>query len=146
MPIPAASSGRSDTASAVLALFGQLHDELRREIEGLDEAETLRSLAGVPSARQRHEEFRRDRRGRAELLDQLGRADALIAELHPAIGAPRLRAHVALPTLPAAERRRGVTWLIGNDGHAREHVGHAQLTTQLYRAGPDAAVVPGDPD
>jgi hypothetical protein len=128
MPIPAASPRRSDTASAVLALFGQLHDEVRREIEGLDEiglnwspgpgmnsvativthlvgseAETLRSVAGVPADRDRNDEFRRERRSRAELLDQLHRADDLIAELEPAIGAPRLRAHLALPTLPAAE-------------------------------------------
>jgi len=41
---------------------------------------------------------------------------------------------LALPTLPVDERRSGLTWLVGNYGHGREHVGQIQLTRQLYRA------------
>ncbi len=51
-------------------------------------------------------------------------------------GAARLQRLLSLPTLPAEERRSGLTWLAGNYGHAREHVGHIQLTAQLYRAAP----------
>jgi hypothetical protein len=143
----------------VLVLFVQLHDHVRHEIRGLDdgglhwspgpganpittivthmvgsEAETLRCVAGVPSHRHRESEFGQGRRTREDVLRELGEADALIAELGPEIGPHNLRRMIALPTLPATERRSGLTWLVGNYGHAREHVGHIQLTAQLYGA------------
>jgi hypothetical protein len=159
MPIPAAPVGRADVASSVLTLFEQLHDQVREEIAGLDDAavnwtpgpgantiativthmigsesETLRCVAGVPWTRDREGEFSRGRRALAEIIDDLRSADELIATLKSAIGSHRLRTVMTLPTLPATERRSGLTWLVGNYGHAREHVGHIQLTTQLYRA------------
>ena len=143
----------------MLTLFEQLHDQVREEIAGLDdaavnwspgpgantiativthlvgsEAETLRCVAGVPCTRDREGEFSRGHRAVAEIVDELRRADELIAALRLEIGWRRLRTVMTLPTLPAAERRSGLTWLVGNYGHAREHVGHIQLTTQLYRA------------
>jgi Protein of unknown function (DUF1572) len=157
MPIPAAPTGRTDVVSTVLRLFEQLHDEIRHEIGGLDdaglnwspgpgtnsiativthvvgsEAETLRCVAGAACDRHRDEEFTRGRRRRAHILGELERADELMAELRPHIAVARLRTHLTLPTLPASERRSGLTWLLGNYGHAREHVGHIQLTRQLY--------------
>jgi len=161
MPIPAAPVGRSGVAATVLRLFEQLHDQIRGEIDGLDdaalnwspgagansiativthvvgsEAETLRCVATVPCARVREAEFALGTRSVAEVLGELDAADALIAALWSEIGANRLRATVALPTLPAHERRTGLTWLVGNYGHGREHVGHIQMTKQLYRARP----------
>jgi len=160
MPIPAAPVGRFDVASTVLRLFEQLHDQIRGEIDGLDgdalnwapgagansiativahvvgsEAETLRCVAGAPSTRDRDEEFTRGRRDADAILRELRAADDLIEQLTPDMGTQRLRGLIALPTLPAGERRSGLTWLVGNYGHAREHVGHIQLTKQLYRAG-----------
>jgi hypothetical protein len=98
------------------------------------ESETLRCVAGVLCTRDRDGEFSRGHRAVAEIVDELRGADELIATLRSEIGPHRLRAVMALPTLPAAERRSGLTWLVGNYGHAREHVGHIQLTKQLYRA------------
>ena len=159
MPIPSAPIGRGDVASTVLVLLGQLHDQVRQEIEGLDdvglnwspgpgtnsiattvvhmvgsEAETVRCVAGVPVVRDREGEFRGGRQSRDDVLRQLRMADELIAELHGAIGMHHLRRRVTLPTLPAAERRSGLTWLVGVYGHGREHVGHIQLTKQLFQA------------
>jgi hypothetical protein len=140
-------------------LFEQLHDQIREELAGLDdaalnwspgpdgnsiativthvvgsEAETLRCVANVPCSRNREAEFVPDARSVAEVLSELDGADALIAALRPAIDAKRLRATVGLPTLPAHERRTGLTWLVGNYGHGREHVGHIQMTRQLYHS------------
>jgi hypothetical protein len=158
MPIPAAPVGRSDVASTVLVLLGQLHDQVRAELDGLDdaglhwspgpgtnsiativthlvgsEAETLRCVAGVPNLRRRDDEFRPRPARAADVLGQLAGADALIGDLRPALGPHRLRTLMALPTLPDAERRSGLTWLVGSYGHGREHVGHIQLTRQLYQ-------------
>jgi len=69
-----------------------------------------------------------------DVLDALRAADELLASLQPQIGAHRLQRALALPTLPVDERRSGLTWLVGNYGHGREHVGQIQLTRQLYRA------------
>jgi hypothetical protein len=42
-----------------------------------------------------------------------------------------LAARCSLPTLPEHERRTGLAWLLGNYGHAREHLGQLLLTKQL---------------
>jgi hypothetical protein len=156
MPIPADAEGVGD-ASAVLALFRQLHGQLRDEVMDMDpeslhwvptrgansvstlvvhligsEAETLRSVAGQPGERDRDSEFADRRHTSGDLLELLIEADDLIASVEPYIDSARLQASVALPTLPASEVRTGMTWLIGNYGHAREHLGHIQLTKQLH--------------
>jgi hypothetical protein len=157
VPLSAAPKGRADVVSTLLALFEQLHDQVRTEIEGLgddglnwtpgpgansistivthlvgSEAETLRCVAGLPHNRNRDDEFAPRQRGLIDLLGDLHAADELIKEVRPQIASSRLRARIALPTLPADERRSGLTWLVGNYGHAREHVGHIQLTRQLF--------------
>jgi Protein of unknown function (DUF1572) len=158
MPIPAKPDGR-DATSALLALFRQLHDQLRDELSGLDldalnwvptvgansistivthlagsEMETLRSVAGLPSERDRDAEYSGGARTLSEVLGQLDEADVVIATALNHIDEERLESTCALPTLPAAEVRSGLTWLVGNYGHAREHLGHVQLTKQLYQA------------
>ena len=149
--------------SVVLAQFRHLHDELRREVVHRSEAslnwvpcagansvatiithtlgseaETLRAVAGVPAARDRDAEFRRgDQRG-SDVVAQIAAADALLDDLEPALTDDRASAALTLPTLPGDDRRSGMTWLIGNLGHAREHMGHIRLTVQLFDAGRSA--------
>jgi hypothetical protein len=65
------------------------------------------------------------------VLRQLHEADETLASARPRLTSERLAVLVAMPTLDADEMRPGVTWLVGNLGHAREHVGHAMLTKQL---------------
>jgi hypothetical protein len=156
MPIPAAADAQGIT-SAVLALFRQVHEQLRDEVSGLDadainwvptagsnsiatiithlvgsEAETLRSLAGLPCERDRDAEFRVGESTLDQILELLEEADLLITVVKPQIGVERLELSFSLPTLPTEEARSGLTWLVGNYGHAREHLGHVQLTRQLY--------------
>jgi hypothetical protein len=160
MGIPAAPVGRFDVASTVLALFGQVHDQVRHAVRSVDdaglnwaptarsnsiativthlvgsEAETLRCVAGVPCERDRPGEFTRGPQRMAQVLGALRGADALVEELRPAIGPNRLQGVLALPTLAPEQRRTGLAWLIGNYGHAQEHVGEIQLTIQLYLDG-----------
>jgi hypothetical protein len=145
--------------SVVLGQFRQLHQELRREVADRSEAslnwvpcpgansvatiithtvgseaETLRAIAGVPARRDRDAEFRMGEQRRADVLAQIDAADALLDDLEPALIGERASTLVALPTLPTDERRSGMTWLIGNLGHAREHMGHLRLTMQLFDA------------
>src|SRR5271165_712535 len=157
MPIPASSDGGNVT-STVIALLHQVHDQLRDEINGLydnalnwvpttgansistiithlvgSEAETLRSVAGLPCERDRGAEFVAKELTMGEVLELLDRADELITTVAPLLDSDRLTSAIALPTLPAEEVRTGITWLVGNYGHAREHVGHIQLTKQIYQ-------------
>ena len=145
-------------ASTVLILFRQVHDQIREEIEGFDEAslnwtpgpgtnsiatiithivgseaETIRSVVGIVDQRDREAEFSHPWQALAQVRSALEQADLLIATLGPQIDGDRLRALLSLPTLPPEEERSGLTWLVGNYGHAREHVGQIQLTKQLYR-------------
>jgi DinB family protein len=155
VPIPAAPDDSSAT-SAVTSLFRQVHDQLRCELDGLDdnalnwlptpgansivtivthlvasEAETFQSVAGVECERDRDTEFVGRRRTIHEVLGLLDGADDLITELEPRIDTGHLNALIPLPTVPAEEVRPGLTWLIGTYGHAREHVGQVLLTRQL---------------
>ncbi len=69
-----------------------------------------------------------------DLLDQIRQADSLLDDLAPTLTDDRGLAPTALPTLSSDDRRPGMTWLVGNLGHAREHMGHLRLTVQLYDA------------
>jgi hypothetical protein len=156
MPIPAASDGEG-AASAFVALFHQVHDQLREEINGLDadalnwvpvagansiatiithlvgsEAETLLCVAGLPCERDRGAEFAGRELTMGEVLELLDGADSLITAVKPQLGPDGLTTVIALPTLPAEEVRSGLIKILGNYGHAREHVGEIQLTKQLY--------------
>jgi len=157
MPIPAPPAGRATPANVVVALFHQVHDELRGLIRDCDhaalnaapcagansiativthllgsEAETLKTVVGAVCVRDREAEFGRRAQTADALYAQLDAADALLDDVAPALTPARLERAVALPTLPNTEKRPCMTWLIGNLGHAREHVGHAFLTKQLF--------------
>jgi hypothetical protein len=156
VPIPADPAGRADLASTVLALLTQTHAGYRAEIIGLNdetlnwspgpgynsiallvvhsvgsEAETLRSVAGIPGVRDREAEFQPKTYALSQCLALLEEADQLIDELSPLLDEARLGQFCSLPTLSQRERRSGRTWLIGTYGHAREHLGHVQITKQL---------------
>jgi hypothetical protein len=152
-------SNQVETISVVIAQFKELHNELRLEVANRDdgslnwspcpgansvativthtlgsEAETLRAVAGVPGSRDRDAEFKIGSQSQADLLAQIRQADSLLDELAPTLTDDRALTSTALPTLSRDDRRPGMTWLIGNLGHAREHMGHLRLTVQLYDA------------
>jgi hypothetical protein len=158
MPIPSDPAEAFDVASTLMDLFGQAHDQIRDVVTGLDdvglnwaptagansiatiithaigsEAETIRSVVGIDHQRDRDAEFSRSWQTRAAVTGVLDEADLLVATLGPRIDGHRLATHVSLPTLPPEEERSGLTWLMRNYGHLREHVGQIQLTGQLYR-------------
>jgi hypothetical protein len=70
----------------------------------------------------------------ADLLDLIRHADSLLAHLAPLLSNDRVLTPTALPTLSNDDRRTGMTWLIRNLSHAREHMDHLRLTVQLYDA------------
>lgn len=156
VPIPAAPMNDT-TASTVLVLFGQVHQEIHRILDDLDdevlnwvpvpgansiatiithlvgsEAEAIRSVAGLPCERDREAEFVGTWITRADVLRRLEESDELLADLEAGIDARRLSAELSLPTCPPDELRTGLTWLVGTYGHSREHLGHIQITLQLH--------------
>ena len=158
VPISDAPS-QPGAAAPLAALFRRVHDELRSELDGLDdddlnwvpapgansiatiithllgsEGETLRCVAGVASGRDRDAEFVRRWRTMREVLGLLARADHLIEDLEPLLGPQRLSADVRLPTLPDGKAQSGMTWLVTNYGHAPEHLGQVEITSQLRRS------------
>jgi hypothetical protein len=100
------------------------------------EAEAFRTAAGLNEPRDREAEFEMGRQSSGALLAQVDAADRLVGELWPRITEDRLNVVGALPSLPPTETRPMVTWLIGNLGHSREHLGHAHLTRQLQAESP----------
>jgi hypothetical protein len=159
MPIPAAPEPPVTPSSAVLALFRQVHGELRALVHSCDdaslnfvpcpgansiativthmagsEAETMLSLVGRSVPRDRESEFEHGHQSGEEVLRQVDAADQLLDDVAKELTSHRLEAILPLPSLPMTEARPGITWLVGNLGHAREHVGHAFLTKQLYDA------------
>ena len=96
------------------------------------ESETLRCAADLPSERDRESEFEGKKITKAECLRCLT-ARTPSSKTEPRIDATRLQSF-ALPTPPAEQVRSGLTWLVGNFGDGCDHVGHIQLTKQLYLA------------
>jgi hypothetical protein len=152
-------SDQEHAISVLVPQFQELHNELRLEVAKRDDeslnwipcsgansvativthtlgsaAETLRTVAGVSASRNRDGEFKRGSQSQADLLDQIRHADSLLADLAPLLTNDRVLTPTPLPTLPKDDRRTGMTWLIRNLCHAREHMGHLRLTVQLYDA------------
>ena len=142
--------------ATVVELFRAVHAQLRDEVRGLDaaalnwtpapgtnsvavlvvhtlgsEAEVLRTVAAVPSERDRDAEFRVGASADQALLARLDDADALLRDLGGRITAADLAA-----LRPRGDRppQTGLYWLVSDYGHAREHLAHIQLTKQLYAA------------
>ena len=93
------------------------------------EAEVLRVAANVPGSRDRDAEFLAEGNDSADLLLEIDQADSFLEAMAPRITAENLAAE-----LPRGDRppETGLHWLLTNYGHAREHLGHIQLTKQLY--------------
>ena len=141
-------------ASTVRDLYHAAHDQLRKEVEGMDEAalnwtpapetnsvatlivhtlgseaEVLRTVRAVPGHRDRDAEFLARAASPAELVARLGEADAYLDQLTSEMTADDLAA-----IRPRGDRppQTGLYWLLSNYGHAREHLAHIQLTKQIY--------------
>ncbi len=144
--------------ATVAELFRAVHDRLRDEVRGMDrealnwapgpetnsaaalivhtlgsEAEVLRAVRAVPGERDRDAEFRVQAGTADDLIARLDAADALLAEMAAGITPEDLAA-----MRPRGDRppQTGLSWLISNYGHAREHLGHIELTKQVYGARP----------
>ena len=140
--------------STVVDLYRGVHDQFRETVRGMDRAqldwspgpefnsiavlvthtlgselETLRTICRIESDRDRNAEFDVRARSAEELLGQLDRADALLAELGSAITARDLESS---RERPGRNPQSGLRWLLTNYGHTREHLAHLEMTMQLY--------------
>jgi len=140
--------------STVSDLYKVVHAQLRKEVEGMDEralnwspapetnsiaalvvhtlgseAEVLRTVRALPGQRDRDAEFRATAASASELVARLDKADRYLDEMSAGITAADLAA-----MRPRGDRppQTGMYWLISNYAHAREHLGHVQLTKQVY--------------
>ncbi len=93
------------------------------------ERELLHTIRGLTTERDRDAEFRATAESDAELLARLDEMDALFDDMAPHITADDL----------AVDRTRwngatntGLYWLLHDVSHLREHLGHIQLTKQMY--------------
>lgn len=93
------------------------------------ERELLHTIRGLPVERDRDAEFRATAESDGELLARLGQMDAAFEEMAPYITA----ADLASPrTRWNGKTNSGLYWLLHDVSHLREHLGHIQLTKQLY--------------
>lgn len=93
------------------------------------EGELLRTIRNLPSDRDRDAEFQLTANSDAELLAKLDQMEALVNELAPSITAEDL---AAVRTRKDGRSGTGLYWLLQDLAHQREHLGHLQLTKQLY--------------
>lgn len=140
--------------AAVVDLYGTVHRQLHELIDGMDtealnwapgpemnslavlvthtvasELDTLTFVRDVPNERDRDAEFRIKTPDVTDLMATLDRGDANLAEHGSAITASQLNAE---RERPGRDPQVGLHWLINNCGHAREHLGHAQMTKLLW--------------
>ena len=140
-------------ATTIGALFHSVHDEMRKQVRGLDhgtinwkplplansiavlivhtlgsEREMIRAVRKLTTERDRDAEFKAesDAEDLVALLDQADR------ELGEHLGA--LIAADLTEMRPRGDRppKPGLEWLASNYGHAREHLAQIELTKQLY--------------
>ncbi|HUY74349.1 MAG TPA: DinB family protein [Candidatus Dormibacteraeota bacterium] len=134
-------------------LFGSVHDKFREQVRLLDggtlnmrplpqansiavliahtlgsEREMIRAVRALPAERDRDAEFRVELDA-AALLAMLDQADRDLEEHLLAVTPADLT-----EMRPRGDRppQPGIVWLLGNFGHAREHLAQAELTKQLY--------------
>ncbi|TMD15878.1 MAG: DinB family protein [Chloroflexi bacterium] len=146
-------AGARALAESLGKLFGELHENFREQVRGLDpgtlnwsplpkansiavlvthaigsELEMIRSVRSIPTSRDRDSEFKAesDAERLLEMIDAAARElDEHIAALTPA-DLTELRPRGDRPPRP------GIEWLVSNYGHAREHLAQIELTKQLY--------------
>jgi hypothetical protein len=93
------------------------------------ELATLTLVRNVPNERDRDSEFRVQASNAADLLAILDRGDQRLVEQCEALQASDLE---SVRERHGGDPQLGIHWLVNNYGHAREHLGHAQLTKLLY--------------
>lgn len=86
-------------------------------------------VTNSPYQRDRSEEFLVQHASKEELLQLLAVANATIDQLAPRINEDAL---IAMYQRSDGRAQTGLEWLITNYGHAREHLGQAQITQQLF--------------
>ena len=141
------------TMRAVRDAFHEVHDNIRKLIQGLDaetlnwkphpeansiavlvthtlgsEREMLAAVNSVRIPRDRASEFKVEAVGN-QLNTLLDQADVWLDDQVGAMSAEDLSAD-----RPRGDRppRPGLVWLLTNYGHAREHLAQMELTKQLY--------------
>lgn len=142
--------------STVATLYGLVHGKLRDVVRGLDdealnwspgpemnsiavlvvhtlgsELDTLHRVRGIEADRDRDAEFAVRGATQADLLAALDRADERLAEHAAAITEDDL---VSMRKGVRSQEQPGLYWLLFNYGHAREHLGHVEMTAQLWNA------------
>ena len=143
------------TIETVVDLFRSVHQQLRDIVREMDsdqlnwspapkansvavivthtlasELDTLLLVRDLTGDRDRDAEFRTVAPGASDLLAAIDRADELLTQHGEHIIVDDL---MATRTRPNRDPQIGLHWLINNYGHAREHLGHLQLTTQMYQ-------------
>ena len=147
-------------AQAFAEELKRLHDQLRANVSGLEaaalnwvpaaqtnsiamlvshilgsETEVLHTVRGIPTNRDRDAEFRQRVEGAGELLEQIALADALLDEFSAGITTEALMTERVRPSAVRIKTpKMGIFWLLNSYGHTREHIGHVELTLQMYRS------------
>jgi hypothetical protein len=148
-------SGAKAVADTVGRLFHEVHEGIRKQVEGADrdalnwkphpdansvavlvvhtlgsEREMIRAVRMLSTERDRPAEFKAEADA-ADLLALLDRADRELDEHVEALTAADLT-----EMRPRGDRppKPGLEWLVSNYGHAREHLAQILLTIQLHDA------------
>ena len=146
-------AGARTVATTVGALFHGVHDQMRKQVRGLDhgsinwkplplansiavlvvhtlgsEREMIRAVRKLATERDRDTEFKAE----LDADDLIARLDQVDRELDEHISA--LTAADLTEMRPRGDRppKPGLEWLTSNYGHAREHLAQIELTKQLY--------------
>jgi hypothetical protein len=89
----------------------------------------ISAIRRVPFQRDRDAEFRATAESDTELLAKLDEMEKLLNELAPQITAEDLS---EMRERSDGRTNTGLFWLFHNVSHQREHLGHIQLTKQMY--------------
>jgi DNA-binding transcriptional ArsR family regulator len=146
-------AGAKTVATTVGALFHSVHEEMRKQVRGLDhgtinwkplplansiavlivhtlgsEREMIRAVRKLATERDRDAEFKAELDA-DDLIALLDQTDREIDEHLAALTAADLT-----EMRPRGDRppKLGLEWLVSNYGHAREHLAQIELTKQLY--------------
>ena len=146
-------AGAKTAATTVGALFHSVHEEMRKQVRGLDhgtinwkplplansiavlivhtlgsEREMIRAVRKLATDRDRDAEFKAEMDA-DDLIALLDQTDREVDEHLAALTAADLT-----EMRPRGDRppKLGLEWLVSNYGHAREHLAQIELTKQLY--------------
>ena len=146
-------AGAKTVATTVGALFHSVHEEMRKQVRGLDhgtinwkplplansiavlivhtlgsEREMIRAVRKLATERDRDAEFKAELEA-DDLIALLDQTDREVDEHLAALTAADLT-----EMRPRGDRppKLGLEWLVSNYGHAREHLAQIELTKQLY--------------